>query len=48
MGRQEKDFHTFLNILIILFASGTIWVQATDFLGVDSAEYRLVGRKSPA
>jgi len=40
MFRQEKDFHTFLNILIILSLAGTIWGFKQQIFGVDAAEYR--------
>jgi len=40
MFRQEKDFHTFLNILIILSLAGTAWGFKQQIIGVDAAEYR--------
>ncbi|MEP0712717.1 O-antigen ligase family protein [Algoriphagus sp.] len=38
--REEKDFHTFLNILIILSLAGTLWGFRQQLFGVDAAEYR--------
>lgn len=38
--RQEKDFHTFLTILILLSLLGTIWGFKQQIIGVDAAEYR--------
>jgi hypothetical protein len=38
--REEKDFHTFLNILIILSLAGTVWGFKQQIIGVDAAEYR--------
>ncbi len=40
MFREEKDFHSFLNILIILSLAGTVWGFKQQILGVDAAEYR--------
>lgn len=38
--RQEKDFNTFLTILILLSLLGTVWGFKQQIFGVDSAEYR--------
>ncbi|MCS5491098.1 O-antigen ligase family protein [Algoriphagus limi] len=38
--REEKDFYTFLNILIILSLAGTAWGFKQQIFGVDAAEYR--------
>ncbi len=38
--RSEKDFHTFLNLLIFLSLAGTIWGFKQQIIGVDAAEYR--------
>lgn len=38
--RSEKDFHTFLNLLIFLSLAGTLWGFKQQIIGVDAAEYR--------
>ncbi|TDQ17058.1 hypothetical protein DFQ04_1706 [Algoriphagus boseongensis] len=38
--RSEKDFHTFLNLLIFLSLFGTAWGFKQQIFGVDAAEYR--------
>lgn len=38
--REEKDFHTFLNLLILLSLLGTVWGFKQQIFGVDAAEYR--------
>jgi hypothetical protein len=38
--REEKDFHTFLNLLIFLSLLGTAWGFRQQIFGVDAAEYR--------
>ncbi|GAB2475054.1 O-antigen ligase family protein [Algoriphagus taiwanensis] len=38
--REEKDFHTFLNLLILLSLLGTAWGFRQQIFGVDAAEYR--------
>ncbi|WP_111669000.1 O-antigen ligase family protein [Algoriphagus litoralis] len=37
---EEKDFHTFLNLLIFLSLLGTAWGFRQQIFGVDAAEYR--------
>lgn len=38
--RSEKDFHTFLNLLIFLSLAGTAWGFKQQIIGVDAAEYK--------
>ncbi len=38
--REERDFHTFLNLLLWLSLLGTVWGFRQQIFGVDAAEYR--------
>lgn len=38
--REEKDFHFFLKLLVILSLAGTVWGFKQQIIGVDAAEYR--------
>ncbi len=38
--REEKDFHTFIKVIVLLSLLGTVWGFKQQIFGVDSAEYR--------